>query len=462
MTRIAHVLAVPAVGAGYYEDLDALQAEHIPPPERFTAAPLTPGFQFVREVAEAVSVGVVLDTGQVAWGDCVSVSHSTEAGRDPVFRVKEGLMAIQNTVVPVLEGRELTGFRELATQVDVLTESVEMIRSLPPRSQSSRGEGLSRRTLLTAPVRVLQAVRGEEEFPTERVTVERRLHTAVRYGVSQALLGAVALARGVTMAEVIAQEWRLPQPHAPISIHAESGHERYHNAEKMIARRIASLPHALADDVPGQVGAEGAELTRYVRWLKSRIAQLGGEGYQPTIHLDLHGALGEIYADDLGRVLGQLYALELAAQPYSLRVESPVLLDSRDAQIEAIKTLCEYIRFRKMNVRLVADEWVNSLDDILAFVDAGAGDMIHIKMPDLGSIHNAVEAVLACKAGGVAAFLGGSTAETDLAARVSVHVALATRPELLLAKPGVGVDEAISLVQNEMARTLAQIRRTVE
>jgi methylaspartate ammonia-lyase len=84
--------------------------------------------------------------------------------------------------------------------------------------------------------------------------------------------------------------------------------------------------------------------------------------------------------------------------------------------------------------------------------------MIQVKMPDLGSVHNSVEAVLACKSGGMGAFLGGSCAETDLSARVAVHVALATRPDIIMAKPGMGVDEGIMLVQNEMARTLAWIR----
>jgi methylaspartate ammonia-lyase len=111
-----------------------------------------------------------------------------------------------------------------------------------------------------------------------------------------------------------------------------------------------------------------------------------------------------------------------------------------------------------MTVHLVADEWANTLADIHAFVEAGAADMIQIKMPDLGSVHNSVEAVLACRANGVGAFLGGSYVETDLSARVSAHVALATRPDIIMAKPGMGVDEAISLVHNEMARTLAQVR----
>jgi methylaspartate ammonia-lyase len=133
-------------------------------------------------------------------------------------------------------------------------------------------------------------------------------------------------------------------------------------------------------------------------------------------------------------------------------------MESREAQIEAMKTLRAYVRFRRMNVQLVVDEWANTLDDIRAFVEAQAADMIQIKMPDLGSVHNSVEAVLACKADDVGAFLGGSCAETDLSARVAVHVALATRPDLIMAKPGMGVDEGITLVQNEMARTLAWIR----
>ena len=106
----------------------------------------------------------------------------------------------------------------------------------------------------------------------------------------------------------------------------------------------------------------------------------------------------------------------------------------------------------------MAGEWANTLQDIALFVDAGAADMIQIKMPDLGSVADTVDAVLACKEGGVDAFLGGSCAETDISARVTAHVALATQPAMVMAKPGMGVDEGISIIQNEMMRTLVQIR----
>jgi methylaspartate ammonia-lyase len=292
---------------------------------------------------------------------------------------------------------------------------------------------------------------------TERVTEERPIHTAIRYGISQALLQATALVQNITPTEVIAREWNLPLPDKPVPIHAQSGGDRYHGADKMISRRVSSLPHTLVDDINEQLGDDGSVLVRYTRWLSNRIQQLADEDYQPTIHLDVHGALGIVCGNQEGKILGHLYALEQAAKPYRLRVECPGVIETRTKQIIMMKRLRDYVQFRKMNVQLVADEWANTLDDIQAFVKARAADMIQIKMPDLGSIHNSVDAVLLCRDAGVGAFLGGSCAETQLSARLSVHVALASRPDIVMAKPGMGVDEAVSLTRNEMARTLAQI-----
>jgi methylaspartate ammonia-lyase len=225
----------------------------------------------------------------------------------------------------------------------------------------------------------------------------------------------------------------------------------------MIARRIASLPHALVDDIPEQLGREGERLVQYARWLRERIPQLGGEDYRPAIHLDVHGALGRIFEGNLGKILGFLYGLRRAVEPYPLRVESPVIMDSLSAQVETMARLRDYLRARKLDVQLVVDEWANSPADVRAFISAGAADMIQIKTPVLGSLHNAIEAVLACQAAGVGVLLGGSCAETDLSARITCHVALALRPELLMAKPGMDVDGGVTLMQNEMARTLAWI-----
>jgi methylaspartate ammonia-lyase len=460
--RIERVEAVAAVGAGYYEDLAALRAAQVPLPQRFTAPPHTPGFRAVREVAEVVSVGLVLapsgGTGReaVAWGDCLARPAVEPGQQVPLFRAAEGLETVRQVVAPALAGRSLDRFRALAAEVEDLTESVEVVRRRSPPEAPDEG-GLSRRALLTAPARALQAARGEEATE-ERVTVQRRLHPAIRYGVGQALLRAAALARGVTMAEVVVEEWGLPRPEAPVPIQARSSHERYYDAEKMIARRVAALPTAAVVDMAGEVGPDGSEMTRYLRWLAGRIATLGGERYRPVVHLNLRGALGEIVDGQPGQMLGQLYAWEMAVQPYRLRLEDPVIGESREAQIEALRMLREYARFRKMGVELVAGAWANSPQGIRAFLEAGAVDAIHVCMCELGGVHHAVEAVLACQEAGVGVLLGDGSAGTELSARVLAHVALATQPDGVLAGPGLGVDEAVSLVHNEMARALAVMR----
>jgi methylaspartate ammonia-lyase len=269
----------------------------------------------------------------------------------------------------------------------------------------------------------------------------------------------VALAREETVAEVIAGEWNLPQPGRPILLHAQTHSDPRRSMDEMIIRQVDSLGYELAQGLGAETGGDGEALVQFVRWLRERIGELGASDYQPTIHLDVHGFLGRIYENNLGRILGYLYRLESHVQPYRLRIESPVVMDSREAQIETMKTLREYVQFRKMSVELVADEWANTLDDVRAFLAAQAADMIHVKMPQLGSVHNSVDAVLSCREREIGALLGGSCTETDISARVSAHVALATLPDAIMAKPGEDVTAGIALLQNEMARALVTIKR---
>jgi methylaspartate ammonia-lyase len=245
MTEITRILVVPTTGAYYTVDLSVLQSNSIPIAQQYTAEAETLGFRSVREVAEAVSVGLLLSeestawkAERIVWGDCVGVAYAGISGRDPVLRAADALATIHRHVEPVLTGRKITTFREMAAEIDTLTERVQ-VPAPPaegpdePAESGKRGpdttEGVSRRDLLTAPFRALRP-EGAEEGPAEKeprgpdlVTVERSLHTAVRYGVSQALLKAVADARHVTMAEVIAQEWDLPHPDRPVPIHVQSG-----------------------------------------------------------------------------------------------------------------------------------------------------------------------------------------------------------------------------------------------
>jgi methylaspartate ammonia-lyase len=115
------------------------------------------------------------------------------------------------------------------------------------------------------------------------------------------------------------------------------------------------------------------------------------------------------------------------------------------------------------SVQLVADEWCNTAEDIEVFVAAGAADVIHVKVPDLGSLGNTVDALLLVRRSGLLAYCGGSATETDRSAQVTAHVAMACAADQILAKPGMGVDEGTMVVGNEMARVqaLAASRRAV-
>jgi len=143
------------------------------------------------------------------------------------------------------------------------------------------------------------------------------------------------------------------------------------------------------------------------------------------------------------------------ARPFSLRIEGPMDMEDREKQMLALQTLTAMVDERGIPVELVADEWCNTLEDIRYFADHRAGHMIQIKTPDLGSVSNTVEAVLYCREKGIGAYQGGTCNETDRSAQVCVHLAMAARPDQILAKPGMGVDEGYMIVYNEMQRILA-------
>lgn len=55
-------------------------------------------------------------------------------------------------------------------------------------------------------------------------------------------------------------------------------------------------------------------------------------------------------------------------------------------------------------------------------------------------------------------YQGGTCNETDVSARTCVHVALAARPMRMLVKLGMGFDEGLDIVFNEMNRTIALLQ----
>ena len=112
------------------------------------------------------------------------------------------------------------------------------------------------------------------------------------------------------------------------------------------------------------------------------------------------------------------------------------------------------MRERGSSVELVADEWANTVEDIHEFNRAGAADMVQIKTPDLGGLHHSVEAVLDCRAHGVLAHIGGSCWRATAPRERASTSRSPGGADQMLDQPGMGVDEGLAIVANEMARTL--------
>lgn len=259
------------------------------------------------------------------------------------------------------------------------------------------------------------------------------------------------------MAEIVCREFHLSISPARVPIFAQSGDAREINVDKMILRSVDILPHGLFNSRE-KFGEDGAAFRHFVRWVVKRVGKLGAPGYAPTLHFDVYGWIGRMFGLDPDRIAGFIGQLADDAPNFALHIECPADFGSLDAQIEGYAAIMAAMHRNGSTAKIVVDERCNNLSDIELFAAEKAADLIQIKMPDVGSIADTVRAVLACKRNGVGAYVGGSCTETDLSARTSVHLAVATRADMMLAKPGMGVDEALCIVGNEQSRLLVELK----
>lgn len=407
--KIIDVICSKARTGFFFDDQRAIKRGAVSDGSAYFGETATEGFSAVRQAGEAISVMLLLEDGQIAYGDCAAVQYSGAGGRDPLFLAQDFIPVIEQYIKPELVGIEAGSFRSLAEKI----ESIQV-------------DG-------------------------------KRLHTAIRYGVTQALLDAVAKASKRMMCEVIADEYGTAVSDREIPVFTQSGDNRFDNSDKMIMKGAQVLPHALINNVKTKLGENGEILADYVRWLRDRILKLRlTQHYNPVLHIDVYGTIGAAFGNENYTAMADyLASLAEIAKPFHLRIEGPMDVEDREKQMLALKELTRIIDERGIDVELVADEWCNTFEDIKYFADNKAGHMVQIKTPDLGGVNNTVEAVLYCKQKGIGAYQGGTCNETDRSAQVCVHIAMATQPDQMLAKPGMGVDEGYMIVYNEMQRILA-------
>lgn len=397
--------AAEGIGGYYWRDQEAIAQGAPRNGFLYDGAPLTAGFKSIIQVSSTVVMTATMSDGRTLDGDCATVNHASRSGRQQLPDAATLIAQAEGPVQDWLRQLKLSQFRELAAELDRLRIGGKMP------------------------------------------------HMALRYGVSQLLLKAVAAARGLTMAEVITQEYGLPLIAEPCPLLGSCGGSWHENVDKAILRRLPYFPQTAMvrmDQLDG--------LREYAAWIVRRIGELATPDFKPTLHYDLHGLLSHRTGPDLDRAVAYLRGIEEASAPYPVLFEDPLDAGERESQVRLMRDLRNALRRAGSNIKLIADEWCNTLEDVRHFVDSECCDLIQVKMPDLGGVHNTIEAAIACNRGGVGVYLGGSCNETDVSARVSAHIALAVRPTELLAKPGLGVDEGVMIVTNEMARAIRSFK----
>lgn len=409
--RISKVTFSRGISAFYFDDQRAIKkgAKH----DGFTyvGQPVTQGFTNIRQAGQSISIIMLLEDGQIATGDCAAVQYSGAGGRDPLFLANEFIPFMEKHIKPHLEGMEIGTFRDMSK-----------------RFCEMKIEG-------------------------------KPLHSAIKYGLTQALLDAVAKSLRIMPCEVVCNEYGLPIIAKRVPIFGQSGDDRYNNVDKMLIKGVEALPHGLINNVEEKLGLQGEKLREYVRWLVKRVRTLRAcDSYKPDLHIDVYGTIGQLFENDMIKVADYVASLEKDAEDLQLYIEGPVDVEAKLPQIEALKTITDRLRAIGSNVKIVADEWCNTYEDIKDFTDAKSCHMVQIKTPDLGGIQNIVESVIYCKQNGMEAYQGGTCNETDNTARICVHLAMAAQAERMLAKPGMGFDEGYTIVNNEMERIISVLK----
>ena len=407
--KIVDVVCSVGLSSYFHMDFAAIRAGARPDGFIYNGKPLTTGFHSIVQPAHIISILLLLEDGQIAHGDCADVAFAGAAGRDPPLAAHQSLALIEGGIGDRLRGRDVSLFRSLAGEFDTL----------------------------------------------EHAGV--RLHSAIRYGISQALLHATALTRRLTVAEVVADEYETRIAGRPIAITASCELGDLRQLDRMILKRLELLPHSFFTDIETEVGRSGEIFAKHVAKVSRRIQKIGASDYRPRLHFDLCGTLGEVFDLDIERLATFLGTLLKKAAPYDLLIEAPIVADGYEKHIDLFCRLRDRLRSSGIPIKIVADEWCNTLEDVERFAGAGAADVIQIKMPDLGGVDNAIEAVLCCKKYGIGACLGGTANETDQSSRISAQIALGCQPDFMLSKPGLGGDEGLMIERNEMSRAIALI-----
>ena len=87
--KIKNVVCSAGRTGFYFDDQRAIKSGAISDGATYIGEPVTEGFSRVRQSGESISVMIILEDNQIAFGDCAAVQYSGAGGRDPLFLAED-------------------------------------------------------------------------------------------------------------------------------------------------------------------------------------------------------------------------------------------------------------------------------------------------------------------------------------------------------------------------------------
>ena len=119
--KIVDLICSPGRTGFYFDDQRAIKGGARSDGFTYIGETVTEGFHSVRQAGESISVMLVLEDGQVAYGDCAAVQYSGAGGRDPLFLAEDFIPVIEKYIKPELVGKEADSFKGLSEMVEAIT-----------------------------------------------------------------------------------------------------------------------------------------------------------------------------------------------------------------------------------------------------------------------------------------------------------------------------------------------------
>lgn len=334
--------------------------------------------------------------GQPTFAICLKVAGGTAVYSDPLPQRPEDDLTllratVQNVIAPHFVGQSLAAFRPLATQLDELTETVtitEIVQSPAPAAEGT----MSRRRLISGFL-----AEDQPAEPVETVYTESRpLPSALRYLFNLLFLQAVALAQQIGVRPLLVREFGQEADGSQTKLQAAVSDP----AVAAIITEVAAIWHTADEqNIEKQLGANNIRLQSYARQLKEWLQQVTST--KPTICLDVRGGLGQLYNNNIGKILGAIYGLEYAAKPYPLAVIDPLFDQDPFALIKRLGDLKKYMGMRKLQTQIWARRIYKNAAEIAPLAEAGGIDGLQVDVAQWVTVEKIVEMMTVGQAAGL-------------------------------------------------------------